>query len=378
MIDKNKKVAFLGLRSLPPTGGGSETFAAEIGERVVQKGWDVYVYCRNHSSNGKKLSTYKGIKLIWLPSLNNKNFDTPIHTLLSALHIILKNNVDVVQLGGVGNAIVLPLLKIFGYKTIVIVDGADWDRDKWGIVAKFMLKLTAKITTASADKVICDSQVSQKYYKEKFNTESVFIPYGGKIPEKFDQSVLDKYGLVKDRYILFVGQLKPEKGVHYLIEGYNGAKTKLKLVIIGKNIINSYSRELKSAASSNPNITIFDPIYGEDIESVLAGSAFYIQPSYVEGTSPVILQNLALGNIVLVNGIPENLETIGDAGLSYKVNDIADLVSKIEYITDNLTFVKREFSGKAKQRILNIYNWDNVTDQYIEVYDKLVNQDEDS
>ncbi|RJQ60592.1 MAG: glycosyltransferase [Stygiobacter sp.] len=374
MIVKKKKVAFLGLRNLPPAGGGSETFAAELGERAVKKGCEVYVYCRNHASSDIKLKEYKGIKLIWLPSINNKNLDTPIHTLFSALHIIFKNKVDVVQLGGVGNAVALPLLKLFGFKTIVIVDGADWERDKWGIVAKFVLKLTAKITTIFADKVICDSQVSQKYYKEKFNTESVFIPYGGKIHEQLDQSVLTKYGLTKDKYILFVGQLKPEKGVHYLIEGYNKAKTKLKLVIVGKNIIKSYTHELKSRASSNPNITIFDPIYGEDIESVLACSAFYIQPSYVEGTSPVILQNLALGNIVLVNGIPENLETIGDAGLSYKVNDIDDLVSKIEYITDNLTFIKGEFSEKAKQRILNIYNWDKVTDQYIEVYAKLINQ----
>lgn len=184
---------------------------------------------------------------------------------------------------------------------------------------------------------------------------------------------VSKYGLVKDQYILFVGQLKPEKGVHNLIEGYNRAKTNLKLVIIGKNIIKYYTQELISRASSNPNITILGPIYGEDIESVLAGAAFYIQPSYVEGTSPVILQNLAIVNIVLVNGIPENLETIGDSGLSYKVNDIDDLTSKIEYITDNLSFIKGLFSEKAKQRILNIYNWDKVTDQYIEVYDELIN-----
>lgn len=370
MVRKKQKVAFLGLRSLPPTGGGSETFASEIGERIAKRGWEVFVYCRSYLANKERLKEYNGIKLIWVPSINNKNIDTPLHTFLSVIHIILFNKVDVVQLGGVGNALVLPILKLFNFKSIVIVDGADWERDKWGKLARGILKMSARLTSFLANKVICDSQIAQKYYKEIFSTDSIYIPYGGKIPKNIDLNILTKYGLKINSYILFVGQLKPEKGVHFLIEGFKKADTDLSLIIIGKSIIEKYTSSLKKHES--PNIKFLPPIYGEEIESIMAGAAFYVQPSFVEGTSPVILQNLALGNIVLVNGIPENLETIGDAGLSYMVNDTSDLKKKIEFIKNNLFTLKNHLGPKAIKRINEIYNWDLVCDRYMEIYDALI------
>ena len=95
------KLAILGTRGVPPNYGGFETFAAELGTRLIQRGHEVSVYCRSEGraqsaegrSTGNPLpsalcplpSDWNGIRRIVLPTLGHKYFETVSHAFLSAL-----------------------------------------------------------------------------------------------------------------------------------------------------------------------------------------------------------------------------------------------------------------------------------------------------
>ncbi len=77
----------------------------------------------------------------------------------------------------------------------------------------------------------------------------------------------------------------------------------------------------------------------------------------------MILEALAAGNCVLVNDHAPNVETIGDAGLTFSGRDgVESLTAELERLFDHPALVE-EFRGRALERARR-YSWDAVTDQY--------------
>lgn len=362
------RIAILGIRGIPAKYGGFETNVEEVSERLVKKGFEVTVYCRKHNVRIKE-KVYKGINLVKLPSINNKYLDTISHTFLSVSHALFKKY-DIIHLFGVGNSVFLLPLRFFGKKVIISVDGLDWRRKKWNKLASFIFSLSPFFAVHLARKVIVDSQEVGKYYLSKYKKPTDYIPYGAYIEKDEDADALKKYHLERNRYLLFVGRLEPEKGVHYLIKAYERLKTDLKLVIIGDNLYNrDYVESLKRTKNSNINFLGF--IYGEHYKQLCSHAYLYIQPSDLEGTSPALLAAMGFGNCVLVSDIPENIETIGQAGLSFKSGSIDDLSKKMEYLLNNEKIV-REYKQRASERVKNVYNWDKIADRHEEIYYSLL------
>jgi glycosyltransferase involved in cell wall biosynthesis len=123
------RIAMLGIRGVPANFGGSETAVEEIGPRLVQRGHEVTVYCRKHKDSLSGQQVYKGMRRIILPSFNTLNLDLMSHAFISLLQMS-REHFDVVHFHGVGNALWLPLFKLIGRgaKSLLIVDGPDWQR----------------------------------------------------------------------------------------------------------------------------------------------------------------------------------------------------------------------------------------------------------
>lgn len=365
---KKIKISMLGIRGLPPRYGGSETCVDELCKRLNHK-YDITVFCRNNRIS-KKLKEYSGAKLIYISSIDTKNLDTITHSFLSVLYILFNNTSDIIHFHGAGNSLLFPLLFLSKKKLIVTVDGADWERKKWGKTAKLFLKISAFFSVKFADIVVADSTVAENIYKNKFpkyKEKIIYIPYGANIEEiEDDDEILKKYNLSKNKYILFVGRLIPEKGVHHLIEAFKKVDTKLNLVIVGDNKYDKeYVEKLKNSGDNRVIFTGF--IFGEKFKMILKNCIFYVQPSEVEGTSPMLLTAMGYGKCVIVNGIPENISTIGAAGIYYKKNDIKDLKDKIELLLNNNNLIN-EYGKKALERISSDFSWDKVAEDYYYLY----------
>jgi len=328
---------------------------------------DVYIL------NGQRLKEYNGATLVHLPSINNKNLDTITHSFLSILYILFNNTSDIIHFHGVGNSLLFPLLFLSKKKVIVTVDGADWERKKWSRIARFFLKISAFFAVRFADIIVADSPVAENIYKKRFRRyeeKIVYIPYGANI-EKIDEDkeILEKYNLKRDNYILFVGRLIPEKGVHYLIDAFEQVNTNLNLVIVGDSEYNrEYLKELRNRSDKRVIFTGF--VFGNKFKTILKNCLFYVQPSEVEGTSPMLLTAMAFGKCVIVNGIPENISTIGEAGIYFKKNNVDDLKNKIELLLNNKSLIER-YGRKALKRIMENYSWDKIANDYEKIYKNL-------
>jgi glycosyltransferase involved in cell wall biosynthesis len=359
------KISVLGTRGVPANYSGLETAVERIGERLARKGYEIVVYCRRHNVTIEE-DTYKRMELVKLPSINNKYLDTLSHSFLSLLHVFA-HRPDLIHLYGVGNSVFLIPLRLLGRPLVISVDALDWQRKKWNRFASFCLRSSAGVAVRFSDRYIVDSQEVARYYRDRYDKEPVYIAYGADMPEpgKEDGSVED-FGLKARKYVLFVGRLVPEKGVHHLIKAFGMVHTDLDLAIVGDNLHDTnYVESLKSAA--DPRIRFLGFVYGDGYQRLCSNAYLYVQPSDVEGTSPALLGAMGFGNCVLVSDIPENLETVGDAGFSFESSNPASLREKLEWLVGEPELV-REYGRKARARVTSVYSWDRIAEDMEGLY----------
>ena len=120
------RIAILGTRGIPANYGGFETFAEELSVRLVARGHEVTVYCRERFP----LPKYRGVDLVYLPTIRSKYFDTLAHTFVSTLHL-LRHPADVALYCNGANAIFTLLPRIAGIPAAINVDGIERQRRKW-------------------------------------------------------------------------------------------------------------------------------------------------------------------------------------------------------------------------------------------------------
>ncbi len=360
-------LAILGTRGIPANYSGLEECVEETAARLVQRGHTVTVYCRARP-NQEQPATDRGVDLVWLPIVATKHGETILHTLLSFLHVVRHvNRRTIIHLYGVGNAPFLVLFTVLGYRCIISVDGQDWRRAKWGRIASQYLLFSAKLAASLAQYCIVDSQVVEAFYKRTFSATNIrYVPYGYTHAQHGTaQAVLTRLGLMPRNYLLFVGRIVPEKGVHYLLQAYGHVRTDKKLVIVGAIQDEAYGDELKRLAP--PNTIFAGPIYGDDAAALYRHAFLYVHPSDVDGTSHALLSAMGNGLTPLVSDIPENLETTGGVGFSFHRSDAQDLAHRLQRLVIQPDLL--EHVGKAAQeRIRQHYNWDAVTHQLEELY----------
>lgn len=224
-------VAIMGHRGIPARYGGFETFAQELSTRLVQMGWNVRVYNRTHNGDYRRL-TYKGVRLVYLPTIRNKYLDTWVHTLMCVLHTIL-HPVDIVLMVNVGNAPFAIIPRLFGIPVILNVDGLEWKRRKWGALARRYLMLCEKLALFFPNRIVTDALAIQDYYKQRYGKDSLMIPYGAEIKRKYDAKILGKYGVESGKYFLYVSRFEPENNALEVREAYEEVKTNMPLIMVG-------------------------------------------------------------------------------------------------------------------------------------------------
>ncbi len=369
------KIAFMGIRGIPASYSGFETFVEGISTRLAKKGYDVTVYNRSTHVTYKD-PMYKGVKLVRLPTIPTKHLDTIIHTFLSVILGMFKRY-DIVYICGVGNSLLSCILRLMGTKVVLNVDGADWERKKWGWFARWFLRMSERAATVFPNIVIADSMAVKRYYKEHYNKESIFIPYGTELDQRTpgDGEVLGKYGIKPDNYILYVGRLVPENNAHQLIKAYKKISTDKNLVIVGDApYADAYKAELKDIAASDKRIIFTGYIFGDDYKCLMRNAYIYVLASEVGGTHPVLIEALAAGNAVIINNIPSSLEVVGDAGIAYDgkegAESLFDILTMLLANKELHTLLRQ----KAQDRIRASYLWDKVTDDYIKLFVALVSR----
>jgi glycosyltransferase involved in cell wall biosynthesis len=359
------RIAILGTRGIPASYSGFETAAEQLAERLTARGHDVVVYCRPHVVD-RRIKTYKGARLVHIPTVRNKYLDTFAHTSLAALHAARRLEPDVALFFIAGNSPLCAVTRAAGIPTVINVDGLDSDRRKWPALAKRYLRFAERQAPRWADRAITDSHAVADVFEQRYGRRIGVVPYGVDEPGEQGTETLERLGLEPRRYILFVGRLEPENNPHVLVEAFArlpSAQTRgMKLVVVGgapyaDDYIRGVMRE------GDPRVVFPGYVFGRGYWELQRHAYAFCAPTEVGGTHPVILEALAAGNCVLVNDHPPNVETVGDAGLYFSGAGGAEaLAAQLGRLLDEPELVE-EYRGKALERARR-YSWDAVTDEY--------------
>lgn len=362
----------VGTRGIPASYSGFETCVEELSARLVERGHQITVYCRSHHITYPG-DSYRGARLVKLPTIRNKYLDTIVHTTLSCLHLLFDRH-DVVMMFIAGNGPVAILPRLAGMPVALNVDGLDWQRDKWPGPAKRYIQLAEWLATKFPHAVVTDSRAVQRYYRQRFGLQTTCIAYGASARFLPPGEALARLGLEPGHYILYVGRLVPENCADHLIDAFAALGDDLppgmKAVIVGDA---PYATDHIAAlrARAGDNVILPGYIFGEGYWELLSNAHAYAFTSAASGTHPALLEAMAAGNCVIANAIPTNAEVGGEAILYYDgERGGAGLVTQLRRIFDEPA-LRDDYGARAAQRVAERYNWDEITEQYLDLFRNL-------
>ncbi len=371
MSPRKLHVAFLGTRGVPAAYSGFETFVEQLGVRLVERGHQVTVFNR-YPFVPLREKEYRGMRIIRLRTIQRKSLDTLMHTFRSCLWLPVLRP-DVVYICGVGNAIFCGLVRMMGIPVVINVDGEDWARKKWSGFAVKWLRASEAWACRLANVVIADAKVIQERYRRIYRRETMLVPYGANIRlEEAGTETLKKYGLEPRKYVLFVGRMVPENRADLLIVAFRAVPrtSGIKLVVVGDApYSDEYKQELVALADDRVVFTGY--AFMEEYRELSRHCLFYVLASGVEGTRPVLLDQMGFGNCVVVRDSSANSDVVGDAGVKFEdARERESLEEKMNYLIGNLDLIE-EYRGRAVKRVKEAFSWEKVTDQYEAVFQEL-------
>jgi len=359
------RIAILGTRGIPASYSGFETAAEQLASRLSEKGHEVVVYCRPHVVD-RRLREYKGARLVHLPTIRNKYLDTFAHTFLSSLHAARRLHPDVALFFIAGNSPMCLITRGAEIPTVINVDGLDSDRSKWPPLAKAYLRFAERNAPRWADEALTDSHAVAEVFEARYGRRIGVVPYGVDDPGGEGTDTLTELGLEPRNYILFVGRLEPENNPHVLVEAFSRIPLErtrsMKLVVVGgAPYADEYIKQVHRAG--DPRVIFPGYVFGKGYWELQRNAYAFCAPTEVGGTHPVILEALAAGNCVIVNDHAPNVETVGDAGLTFSGREgVPSLTNQLERILADPQLVE-DYRGRARERA-KLYSWDAVADEY--------------
>ncbi len=361
----------IGLRGIPDVQGGVEKHVEHLYPLLVSSGCEVDVivrspYVPSHLKSWKKI----GVHRLWAPRI--PGLEALIHSFLGVLYAAIMRP-DILHIHAIGPAIVTPIARLFGLRVVVTHHGPDYDREKWGMLARALLRLGERWGMKYADGRIVISGVIREIVKNKYGLNSHLIPNGVELPVIPDSSdALVKYGLVKGRYVISVSRFVPEKRHLDLIDAFKQACLPgWKLVLVGNADHESeYSRRVEQESGKTPGVVLTGFLSGIALRELYANAGIFVLASSHEGLPIAMLEALSYGVPVLASNIPANLEVGLGQGNYFELGNKAQLADVLKDFSEkHRTAAEKE---NTRAWVSKKYNWVECANKTHEVYARIM------
>jgi len=354
------RLALIGSRGIPARYGGYETLLEELATRLRSRGHRVSVYCRSHYAAPDR-DAPPGVRLIRLPTVRTKHLDTPVHTLLSSVHAAFSGYDAALVVNGI-NAAFVPLLRAAGVPTALHVDGIERRRAKWSLLGRSAYALSERLACRLPSALVTDAAVIRDYYRERYAADSWLITYGADPRAPRETGLLERLGLARRGYFLYVSRFEPENNPHRVVEGYRAVPGELPLVMVGHA---PYARRFIAALrrSADPRVLFPGAVYGDGYRELLSHALAYVHATEVGGTHPALLAAMGHGRCCVVNDAPENREVVGETALLFRAREPGTLARGLARVASEPALVA-ELGRAAAERAGRLYSWESVTDEY--------------
>lgn len=357
----NKHAVVLGIRGVPAQHGGFETFAEYLCLYLVARNWSVTVYCQEGGIGPIYQSEWEGVERIHIPVKNTGPLGTIVFDLKSVIHSLRQEGVFLTL--GYNTAIFNFLHYLKGKKNIINMDGLEWKRQKWGLVARTWFWLNERFGCWFGNHLVADHPLIEDHLASRVSRAKItMIPYGGREILEADEKILNEYGLVKNNYAILIARAEPENSILKIITAFSSQKRKAKLVILGnyQPETNVYHRAVLVAASDE--VVFLGAIY--DIEKVSAlrfFARFYVHGHQVGGTNPSLVESLGAGNAVLAHDNKFNRWVAKEGAVYFNSVSSAESLFHELFCDDKLIESLELASRKNFQKN---FQWDHVLNQY--------------
>jgi len=363
----------MGTRGVPAGYGGFETFAEELGARLVAAGHEVTVYGRSHVVP-TGLTAHRGMRLRVLPTIRHKYLDTVAHTALSVIDGLVRR-FDVVMICNNANAPFAIAPRLAGAKVVLNVDGLEWKRGKWGRLGRAYYRACAWLSPRLPIELVSDAEVIARYYLSHHGRSTLVIPYGSDPRRVAPGPILARFGLAPERYVLYVSRLEPENNADTVIEAYRragGLETLgMPLVVVGDApYATDFKSRVEALASQTPGVILTGYVFGDGYAELQSNTCLYVQATEVGGTHPALVEAMGREACVIANDVPEHREVLADAGLYYARNDPDALAVALRELTADAP-ARRRLGAMAARRARDRFSWDHVTDEYLALFRRL-------
>lgn len=356
-----------GIRGIPASHGGFETFANKLALYLTQKGWKVTVFCQ--VNKGSKISHHQlnNIELIHVPVKSVNALSTAIFDFKCTLYILKKYTRDSCVLTlGYNTASFGVLYRLFRFTNIINMDGIEWKRKKWSFPLKVWLYLNERLACYIGTMLIADHPEIASHLQTRVSKDKIItIPYGAKRLEDVNDTLLKQFDLESGKYILVIARPEPENSLYEIVKAFSSVERGFNLVVLGEyNDSNSYCVKVKSVASNE--VMFLGAIFVEDIIDCLRYHArFYIHGHTIGGTNPSLVEALGASSAVLAHDNKYNKWVAGNAGIYFK--SIDECSKKIDYLcNDNATIEKLKENALTRHNLK--YKWNGV----LCLYEKLI------
>lgn len=365
------KIVVVGTRGIPDILGGVETHCQELYPRMEKMGHDVTIIRRTPylTDNNRDMTSFQGVKLVDVYAPHKKSFEAIVHTFLAVLKA-RKLKADIVHIHSIGPNILAPFARLLGLKVVMTHHGPDYDRQKWGFLAKNMLKFGEWCGAKFCNHIIVISDVIRQLLVRKYGTKNQSLVFNGiSLPVKSKRTdYIESLGLEPGKYVVSIGRFVKEKRFDDLINAFvKCGLSDYKLALAGDaDHADEYSESLKALARKN-GVVLTGFIKGEKLNQLMTNAALFVIPSSHEGLPFALLEAMSYDLDVISSDIPANkLECLSEDDF-YPMGDVGALSQLIKQRLDNDEVIHRSYD-------LSAYDWDSIAKKTAEIYQDILNR----
>ncbi|WP_395337307.1 glycosyltransferase family 4 protein [Novosphingobium sp. BL-8H] len=366
------KICVTGLRGIPGVIGGVETHCEELLPRIAQINPDIEIeVCCRARYVDPEMESFRRVRLAPLYAPSGNVSEALVSTTVAIVHA-WRNGVDAVHIHAIGPALLAPLARLLGLSVLLTHHGADYNRAKWGHVARSMLKLGERLGMRCANRVICVSPSLAEDMRASYPAAAgkvVFIPNGVDPPEPPEEPAADVLARLRcesGNFVLCAARLVPEKGIDYLIEAHRRSGDSRTLVIAGAGRkVDRYAEELMAQAGDAVRMLGMQP---RSVLGVLYRHAsLFVLPSFHEGLPIAALEALSCHCPVLLSDIQPNLDLGLPPQCYFPVGDVDALAQRLAEGRTNI-------NGAGASTSPALMSWDEVAIRTSPYYREMANR----
>lgn len=367
-----RSVMMLGLRGIPNIQGGVEKHVEMLALELVKLGWRVEVVGRSAYMTDGAETDWNGVQIVSLWSPRHVALEALIHT-FAGVGLAAIRRPDVVHIHAVGPSLAVPLARLAGLSVVVTHHGFDYDRQKWGRTAKFMLRLGERLGMRYANRRIGISQDIVQTMDRRYDVPVAHIPNGVAVTRRAgNRQVLAEFDLSPKRYVLMAARIVPEKRQADLIRAFARRKNKdVKLVLAGgAEFESSYSAEVCELAKSVPGVVMTGFQSGARLDALFSNASLFVLPSSHEGMPIALLEAMAHGLPVLASDIAPNLALGLGSDDYFPLGNIEALTTALDAKLSNPP-TEDDIAARIRHTEQN-YSWHRIADRTARIYAEAV------